>query len=79
MPEFFEVVDDDGIKGRQPDLHYRATCKKCGTRHEVYKREWRQPVLVDEDEMQYVTLMRTWHCCMEGNEPSDGFPEDPQS
>jgi len=79
MPEFAEVVDDDGISGRQPDLHYRATCTECGTRHEVYKREWRQPVLVDEREMRYVALMRGWNCCYEDAEPSDGFPKDPQN
>lgn len=75
---FDEVVESDGMQGVQPDLHYRSLCKECGTYTEVYRREWRHAILVDEEEMKYVADMRAWNCCREGEEPLDGFPEDPR-
>jgi hypothetical protein len=75
---FDEVVDSDGLRGVQPDLHYRSLCKECGEHSEVYKREWRQPILVDKEEMKYVADMRAWNCCMADEEPLDGFPDDPR-
>jgi len=75
---FEEVVESDGVNGVQPDEHYRSLCKECGEFVKVYKREWRQPLLVDEAEMEYVADMMAWEHCHAGEEPADGFPTDPR-
>ena len=33
--------------------------------------------LAEEDELRYVATMRAWNCCHEGEEPYDGYPEEP--
>lgn len=75
---FNEVVETAGMQGVQPDRHYRAICKTCDQSVNVYKREWRQPLLVDRAEMKYVAQMRAWNHCHPDEEPADGFPEDPR-
>jgi hypothetical protein len=32
-----------------------------------------------ERELRYVASMRAWNCCHEGQEPLDGYPEEPDS
>lgn len=36
------------------------------------------PDEIDQDFLVYVTSMRAWSCCHEGEEPLDGFPEEPE-
>lgn len=76
--EFYDVVDSKGVKGVQPELHYRSICTDCDTAHNVYRREWRQPLLVDEEEMRYVADMRAWNCCHMEEHPADSYPQDPR-
>lgn len=56
---------------------YRALCSTCGTYQTVDINEFRLSFGVGEAEMSYVAKMRAWNCCHEGEEPLDGFPEEP--
>jgi len=53
----------------------RALCSTCGTYHEATVEEL--STRVGEAELRYVASMRAWNCCHEGDEPYDGYPEEP--
>lgn len=76
---FDEVVQEDQSIGYHDSRGYRALCGDCGEYRLVRAREWKYGgALVTTEEMAYVAKMRAWNCCNEGEEPLDGFPEDPQ-
>ena len=75
---FDEVVLEGQSIGYGRDKGYRALCGDCGEYQEARIQEWKYPVLIDTEELKYVASMRAWNCCNEGEEPLDGFPEDPQ-
>lgn len=87
----FDDVVDTGPRITGPDGRYaKATCKSCSSQQHVTKDEFRLdnlynldgsrylPQDVDMDMVEYVAAMRAWHCCHEGEEPLDGFPEQPE-
>lgn len=76
---FDEVVQEGQSIGHHESRGYRALCADCGQYQEARIREWKYGgPLVDTEELAYVAKMRVWNCCHEGEEPLDGFPEDPQ-
>lgn len=75
---FDEVVQEGQSIGHGRDRGYRALCGDCGEYQTARIQEWKYPVLIDTEELSYVARMRAWNCCNEGEEPLDGFPDDPQ-
>lgn len=88
---FDDVVETTKMIG--PSGEYaKSVCKTCSTQRQVTRDEFvidgwsrlldgeRVPLIpddVDQDVLVYVAGMRAWHCCHEGDEPLDGFPEQP--
>ena len=68
---------------------WRATCKTCSTVHTVDVSEFDVPVPmfsngekhipIDRAVFRFVAEMRAWNCCHDGDEPYDGFPEEPET
>lgn len=76
---FDEVVLEGQSIGYHESRGYRALCGDCGEYQEARIREWKYGgLLVDTEELAYVAKMRAWNCCNEGEEPLDGFPDDPR-
>jgi hypothetical protein len=71
------------------DRGWRAMCKTCSTVHTVDVSEFDVPVTtfdtgevhipVDAAVFRYVAEMRAWNCCHHGDEPYDGFPDEPDA
>jgi hypothetical protein len=83
---FDEVVQEEQSIGYDKDRGYRALCGDCGQYKECRAHEYQRtnarggtyiPHTVGTEDMKYVAQMRAWSCCNEGEEPLDGFPEDP--
>lgn len=74
-------VEYDGYREHRPSVREpvrcRALCVTCGTYHESSMDEL--PRLHGERELRYVAAMHAWNCCHEGEEPLDGYPEDPDN
>lgn len=71
------------------DRGWRAMCKTCSTVHTVDVSEFDVPVTtfdtgevhipVDRAVFRYVAEMRAWNCCHDGDQPYDGFPDEPDA
>jgi len=51
-----------------PDGGYETEPANALDREDEYKKV-----------LQYVAEMRAWNCCHEGEEPIDGFPDEPEA
>lgn len=80
------VIEASSLRGPH-GRSYKACCSSCGTYHRVDAQEFERddlaggtyvPSIVGAEEMGYVAKMRAWNCCHEGEQPMDGFPEDPR-
>lgn len=78
-PTFHDIVQDVELHGRDEGRQCVATCGSCETEHSATVREWGQTALVDDEELRYVAMMRTWACCMDDEEPANSFPDDPRA
>jgi hypothetical protein len=85
--KFDDVVIEGQSTGYGKERGYRALCATCGEYQECRASEYERtdarggkyiPHTVGEEDMAYVARMRAWNCCHEGEEPIDGFPDDPQ-
>lgn len=85
---FDEVVDTTMMTGPQ-GRYAKSICTVCSTQHKVFKDENAETMeilsrtftlgLLSDSTIEYVASMRAWNCCKEGQEPLDGFPDDPRS
>lgn len=86
------VIESTKMIGPSGERH-TAVCKTCSTQKTAEIGEFENdrlhnldgsnynPLLHSDNSdqvLQYVAEMRVWNCCHEGQEPIDGFPEDPR-
>lgn len=80
---FDDVVDSNVMIG-PPGKYVQSVCKSCSKQHKVTRKDFERenslgskyiPSSVKLAHLEYVSKMRAWNCCYEGQEPLDGFPE----
>lgn len=83
---FDNIVNTTKLIGPQGQC-FKSTCLTCSKQYRVTRYEFELEAILDndltyipssvtEDMLEYVSKMRAWNCCHEGETPIDGLLEE---
>jgi len=70
------VIESNSMTGPSGEYH-TAVCRTCSTKHKATSDEYIGQLSDSGKVLRYMAEMKTWFCCHDGDEPLDGFPDQP--